>query len=318
MKGIRTMSKILVIGSLNMDMVAKVKRIPKLGETILGDRLMLNPGGKGANQCYTVGKLGGNAIMLGCVGNDSYGDILIESLVTAEVNTSFIKRCEDIHTGTALIQIDDFGNNNIVVIKGANDKCDEGYLSDNDDVIKACDIIMLQMEIPYNAIYYAIKRGRELGKKIILNPAPAPEEFPDDIINKVDIITPNEIELEMLSKMKIKSEGDIVKGAQKLINQGVDHVLVTVGSKGAMYVNKNGYKYFPSRKVDAIDTIGAGDCFNGAFAVAISEGLVIDDAITFANIAASISVTRQGAQSSIPSREEVDEILYTMKEGMPI
>jgi len=312
------MSKILVIGSLNMDMVAKVKRIPKLGETILGDSLMLNPGGKGANQCYTVGKLGGNATMLGCVGNDSYGDMLIESLKKAEVNTSYIKKCGDIHTGTALIQIDDFGNNNIVVIKGANDKCDEGYLIDNEDVIKECDIIMLQMEIPYNAVYYAIKRGRELGKKIILNPAPAPEEFPEDILNKVDIITPNEIELEMLSKMKIKSEGDIVKGAQKLIIQGVNHVIVTIGSKGAMYVNKNGYKYFPARKVDAIDTIGAGDCFNGALAVAISEGLSLDDAISFANVAASISVTRKGAQSSIPSREEVDDILHTIKEGMPI
>lgn len=318
MKGIRAMEKILVIGSLNMDIVAKVKRIPNIGETILGDSLKLNPGGKGANQCFTVGKLGGHVVMLGCVGNDSYGDILIENLKSANVDTGFIKRCDDINTGTALIQIDDRGNNNIVVIKGANDKCDESYLKDNDDVIKDCDIIMLQMEIPHEAIYYAIKRGRKLGKKIILNPAPAPEEYPEDILNKVDIITPNEIELGLLSKIEPKSQDDIIKGAQHLINQGVKHVIVTMGSKGAMYINKNEYKHYPTRSADAIDTIGAGDCFSGALAVAISEGLSIDEAINFANVAASISVTREGAQSSIPSRDEADELLKKIKEGISL
>lgn len=308
------MKKILVVGSLNMDIVSNMKRIPNLGETVLGEALWNNPGGKGANQCYTVGKLGGNAAMLGCVGFDSYGDKLIQSLISVGIDADHIKKCENAPTGTALIHIDQHANNSIVVIKGANEKCDIPYLKDNDYLIQDCDIILIQMEISYDAVYYVIQRGWELGKKIILNPAPAPEGYPKDILSKVDIITPNETELEILTSQKISSQEDIIKGAKKLIKQGTRQVIVTIGSKGAMYVDEEGHKYYPTRKVVPVDTTGAGDCFNGALAVGLSEALSIDEAIKFANIAASISVTKKGAQSSVPSRKDVDEIKNSLNE----
>ena len=304
--------KILVIGSLNVDSVIEMKQMPVVGETVLGTKLIYVPGGKGANQACAAAKLGGNVTMLGCIGEDEFGDIQNNNLTNCGVNTDHLKRSSTNGTGTASIYVDESGNNSIVVVAGANHECDISYLKENDDVIKSCDYVVLQMEIPYDTIYYAVNRAKELGKIVILNPAPAPEELPVDILAKLDYITPNETELMKLCGSKGSSVEDFVKGAKTLIHKGVKNVLITLGDKGALLVNDNIVENFPTRKVVPVDTTAAGDCFNGAFTVALAEGRGQKEAAMFANAASSIAVTRNGAQTSIPSREEADEVLKCM------
>lgn len=300
--------KILIVGSLNMDMVIEMEQMPVTGETVLGSTLTYIPGGKGANQACATAKLGGNVKMLGCVGKDEFGDLQKKNLYECGVDTSDIKsgtKC----TGMASIYVDRQGNNSIVVVPGANHECDISYLKECDTAFQECDYVILQMEIPFESIYYAINRAKELGKTIILNPAPAPRELPDDIYTKLDYITPNEAELMTLCGGNGNTIDEFIEGAEKLLRKGVKNVLVTLGEKGALLVNEDGAKIFPTRKVVSIDTTAAGDCFNGAFVVAISEGRSHKKAVIFANMASSIAVTRNGAQTSIPDREETDEVL---------
>lgn len=303
--------KILIIGSLNVDMVIEMKHMPVVGETVLGTKLAYIPGGKGANQACAAAKLGGDVKMLGCVGRDEFGDIQKNNLSACGVDTENFKRSEANGTGTASIYVDEGGNNSIVVVAGANKECDVPYLKENDKVLQACDYIILQMEIPYEAIFYAVRRAKELGKTVILNPAPAPEELPDEILGCIDYITPNETELMKICKRSGNTIEDFTEGAKLLLEKGVKNVLVTLGERGALLINENMAEIFPTRKVASVDTTAAGDCFNGAFAVALAEGKGEKEAVMFANAASSIAVTRNGAQTSIPDREETDGILRT-------
>lgn len=301
--------QILIIGSLNMDMIIEMRNMPLIGETVLGESLSYIPGGKGANQAYAVGKSGGNVTMLGCVGHDSMGEKLIKSLAESGTNTSYILKVQKEPTGTAIISVDEKGDNSIVVVSGANSACNVEYLKKNDFLLKESEYIMLQMEIPYDTVFYAIKRAKELGKTVILNPAPAPDELPADIWDKIDYITPNETELAKLSKSTLTNVSDMKKAAKKLLEKGVKNVLVTIGDKGALLISDKGSAIYPTRKVEAVDTTAAGDCFNGAFVTALSQGKEEGEAILFANTAASIAVTRKGAQSSIPWKKEVEQLL---------
>ena len=301
--------RILVIGSLNMDMDITLESFPKAGETILGRTLVNVPGGKGANQAYAVGKLGGDCTMLGCVGDDDFGGALINNL-SAFVNTKYIKTKENISSGTAVIYINDNGENSIVVIPGSNGKCDVEYLKENDDLFVNTDYVMFQLEIPYETVFYGIKRAHELGKTVILNPAPAPKngEIPNEIWPMIDYITPNETETAIITG--ISTDDSVETAGEKLIDLGVKNALITLGSKGALLIKSDKTKYFsPSFKTKAIDTTAAGDCFNGAFVVALAEGKDELEAMRFANMSSSIAVSRMGAQKSIPSREEVEERL---------
>ena len=301
--------KILVIGSLNMDMDITLEDFPQAGQTILGKSLINVPGGKGANQAYAVGKLGGECTMLGCVGDDSFGQVLIDNLSTY-VNSKYIKKEQNISSGTAVIYINEKGENSIVVISGSNGKCDEKYLKDNDNLFKECDYVMFQLEIPYESVFYGIRRAHELGKTVILNPAPAPKqgEIPNDIWSMIDYITPNETETAILTG--VSTDESVENAGEKLIDLGVKNALITLGSKGAMLIKSNKEKVFsPAFKTKALDTTAAGDCFNGAFVVALSEGKSEEEAMKFANMASSIAVSRMGAQKSIPSRKEVEERL---------
>ena len=303
--------RILIIGSLNMDMVIEMKAMPKVGETVLGDTLTYVPGGKGANQTYAAGKIGGNVTMLGCVGDDSIGGILIQNLAASGANTSAIRRVDGKPTGTAVIYVNEEGNNSIVVVSGANYACDVAYLKEYDHLIAETDYVMLQMEIPYDTVFYAIRRASELGKTVILNPAPAPlpEQIPEDIWGKIDYFTPNETELLKLTGQDILSMENVKKGAESLIQKGVKHVLVTLGDKGVFFHDGKNTEVFPARKVEAVDTTAAGDCFSGAFVAGLAEGKSIADAVAMANLASSLAVTRKGAQSSIPTRQELDELM---------
>lgn len=299
---------ILIVGSLNMDIVVEMNKMPELGETVMGKHLSYIPGGKGANQACAAGKLGGHVTMLGCVGNDNFGTRQIQLLKESHVCMEYVGVREEEPTGTAVIYVDGTGANSIVVIPGANACCDIQYLKEHDELFQNCSYAMFQMEIPKEAVYYGIARAKELGKTTILNPAPAPEALPEEIWDKIDFFTPNETELAKLSGLKEMDERSIRRGARKILAKGVKQVLVTMGSKGVLWVNDKTEQIFPARKVEAVDTTAAGDCFNGAFVTALQQGYSIEDAITFANLASSIVVTRKGAQSSIPERDEVYSI----------
>ena len=297
---------ILVIGSLNMDLSIDLAKMPVTGETILGRGIAYKAGGKGANQACAAGRLGGRVRMLGCVGQDEFGQKLVKSLSESGVETDYIKESRDLPTGTAVIYVDDNGDNSIVVIPGANMACDIEYLKEQDEQFHWCDYVVLQMEIPYEAVWYSVKRAKELGKMVILNPAPAPDEIPEEILSLVDYLTPNETEIIALNG---KSKDDIREGAEKLLSRGVSNVIATLGDRGALLVNQYGETFYPARKVVSVDTTAAGDCFNGAMVAALAEGQSEAEAILFANMASSIAVTRKGAQESLPIREEVAVIM---------
>lgn len=297
---------ILVIGSLNMDLSIDLAKMPVTGETILGRGIAYKAGGKGANQACAAGKLGGRVRMLGCVGQDEFGQKLVKSLSESGVETDYIKESRDLPTGTAVIYVDDNGDNSIVVIPGANMACDIEYLKEQDEQFHWCDYVVLQMEIPYEAVWYSVKRAKELGKMVILNPAPAPDEIPEEILSLVDYLTPNETEIIALNG---KSKDDIREGAEKLLSRGASNVIATLGDRGALLVNRYGETFYPARKVVSVDTTAAGDCFNGAMVAALAEGQSEAEAILFANMASSIAVTRKGAQESLPIREEVAVIM---------
>lgn len=303
------MKKVLVIGSLNMDIVLEIDQMPVSGETIIGSSLRYSPGGKGANQAYAVGRLGGSVIMLGCVGSDNFGKELVGNLREEGVDISRIKYQADIPTGTAVITVDKYGANSIIVIPGANSACKEDYLRENDDAFRQCDYILLQMEIPPETVWYAVRRGRELGKKVFLNPAPAPDTIPADVLSSLSYITPNETEIAKLTGCGCDVLTDIKEGSKKMIEMGVENILVTLGGKGSLLLSSQKTEAFPAFPVKPVDTTAAGDCFNAAFVTALSEGSSEGEAISFASAAAGLAVSRKGAQNSIPHRQEVDDYL---------
>lgn len=300
--------KILIIGSLNMDISVEMRKMPSVGETVLGDSLLFTPGGKGANQACAAAKLCGDASVLGCVGDDDFGRLQKKSLEKAGVDVTHLKIDAQRPTGTAIIFVNEEGNNSIVVIPGANQGCDVAYLKENDSLFQSSSILLLQMEIPLESIYYSIRRAHELGKRVILNPAPAPGSLPDDIWGMLEYITPNETELERLSGRPVYTVEDMLSAAQTLLSRGVKNVMVTIGKRGVLLVNAAGAVIHPTTDLKPVDTTAAGDTMNGAFLVALSEGKSEEEAIRFGNVASSISVTRKGAQESIPMREETDTL----------
>lgn len=299
------MKKILVVGSLNMDMVANVDHIPVVGETILTNTLTLVPGGKGANQAYAAGRLGADVTMLGAVGSDSYADMLMASLKSAGVEVESILRKEDVSTGVAMIAVNAEGDNSIIVISGANAVLTPEDIETKLEILKESDIVILQLEIPLETVLYTAKMAKSFGKMVILDPAPVPKEFPEELYQYVDIIKPNETELSMLTGLSSMGD-DIAKGARELKNRGVRDVMVTLGDKG-VYIDSEecGACLVPGHKVNAVDTTAAGDTFTSALAIMLAQGKNIKEAAEFANYVSSIVVTRKGAQSSIPTLEEV-------------
>lgn len=292
-----------------MDMVIEMKHMPLVGETVLGNNLTYVPGGKGANQAYAAGKFGGQVTMLGCVGSDSFGDELIGNLMKSGTDCSYISKIKNESTGIAVIYVNEEGDNSIVVTSGANQTCNIKYLREYEALFKACDYIMFQMEIPSEAVYYGIKKAKELGKIVILNPAPAPDFIPDDVLNKIDYLTPNETELLKLAGQTDLSMDTIELSAAKILEKGVKNLLITLGEKGAYFCNKEEKYICPARKVAAIDTTAAGDCFNAAFVTALSKGKSEKEAVKFANIASSLAVMKKGAQSSIPDLVEIEQLI---------
>ena len=297
------MKNICVIGSLNMDLVVNVDTMPKPGQTIIGSNFKEVPGGKGANQAVAMARLNGNVSMIGKVGEDGFGQTLINSLKNDKVDTTYIQTTKG-STGVALITVDKNAQNSIVVSPGANFEVKEEDIDNNIEAIKNSDIVVLQLETPLNTIKYALNKAKELNKYTILNPAPA-VKLDDEIIKNVDLLTPNETELEIISGVSIETEEDIQKAAQIMIEKGVKELIVTLGSKGSLYINKEKSMFKKAYKVEAVDTTAAGDSYTGALAVALSQDKNIEDAMDFASKVGALSVLKEGAQSSLPTLEDV-------------
>ncbi|MGL4989011.1 MAG: ribokinase [Cetobacterium sp.] len=297
------MKKVVVVGSINMDLVTICERAPRGGETLLGKKFMQIPGGKGANQAVAIGKMMSNVSMLGKVGTEGMGDILLNAMKKDGVDVSNIEYSDEA-TGIAKIIVEDNGQNRIIVVPGANYSVDNEYIDRHIDIIKNCDIVVAQLEIPVETVKYTLKKAKEFGKTTILNPAPA-RELDAEIISNSDYIIPNETELEILSGIPVTDEESVVKAAHVLLDAGVKGLIVTLGSKGSMFINKEVKKSFPAYKVKAIDTTAAGDSFIGGFVNGLASGLTFEEAIGRGTKVAAISVTRIGAQTSIPTLEEV-------------
>ena len=305
------MGKILVVGSLNVDMVMNVDHMPAEGETILCDGMTLVPGGKGANQACAAGRLGTDVAMLGAIGDDDYGALQLKSLSEAGVEVGGLLKKEGQNTGTAFITVNKSGNNSIVVVPGAKSAFRPEDIEANRELIEQCEIMILQLEIPLDTVCYAAKLAKSLGKTVILDPAPVPEHFPEELYEYVDIVKPNETELGMLTGIA-EAQKHLTEAAQVLKARGVKNVLVTLGGDG-VYINPESGEEIriPACKVKAVDTTAAGDSFTAALAAMLLNGESLEAAAEFANRVSAIVVTRKGAQSSIPT---IDEVVNYSKE----
>ena len=301
------MKKILVIGSLNMDLVVKVDHNPVTGETIIGSSLDYIPGGKGANQAYTAGKLHSNVTMLGAVGDDANGQVLVNNLKNAGVDTSRILVKKNTPSGTALITVNKEGNNAITVVPGSNGKVTIEDIEDNIDLLEKSDIVVMQMEIPIETVVYVAKKAKEMGKIVFLDPAPVPKEFPYEILPYLDFIKPNETEAAMLTGIK-DTLSSYKEAAEKLRKQGVKNVAITLGKEGVYLDSEEcGKTKIDAIDVKVVDTTAAGDSFTAAVAFAVSNGKDYKTAVDFANKVSNVTVTKAGAQTSVPTYEEVGE-----------
>jgi len=299
------MAKILVVGSSNTDMVVKSAHLPFPGETVLGGQFFSFAGGKGANQAVAAAKLGGEVIFLAKVGNDALGKTAVEGFKKEGIDVSHIITDPKSHSGVALIMVENSGENCISVASGANGKFTKSDINDASELIGKADFVLVQLEIPLEAVNALIDKAFAVNVPVILNPAPA-QPLSDEQISKLFIITPNETEAELLTGVKVVDEASAAKAAKILREKGAKLVIITLGAKGAFLLSDQIEILIPSIPVNAVDTTAAGDTFNGALTVALAEGMEIKDAIRFANQAAAISVTRMGAQSSQPYRSEIE------------
>ena len=298
------MKKVVVVGSINMDLVTRCKRAPKGGETLFGEEFSQVPGGKGANQAVAIGKLGTNVIMLGKIGKDSFGKDMLASMEKNGVNIQHIEEGEKA-TGIAKIIVEESGQNRILVVAGANSEVDKEYVDRHLAAIKESDIVVTQLEIPIETVEYTLKKAKEFGKITILNPAPA-RELSDEIIKNSDFIIPNESELALITGMAVETEEEIKKAGKKLLDMGVKNLIITLGSKGSLHLNRDKCEFHSAYKVKAIDTTAAGDSFIGGV-VRELNGDSISEAIEFGTKVSAIAVTKKGAQTSIPTIEELIE-----------
>lgn len=298
------MNRIIVIGSSNTDMVVKSKKLPAPGETILGGTFFMNPGGKGANQAVAAARLDGQVTFIAKTGNDLFGEQAIHIFKNEGINTRFIIRDKKNPSGIALITVDENGENCIVVAPGSNAELSAYDIEDEAFVAGKPDVFLMQLEIPVSTVEFVAQKMAEKGNRVILNPAPA-KNLSNELLSSLYIITPNEIEAEILTGIKVTDRDSASKASAKLYQRGVRNVIITMGAAGAYLLNDGFSDIIPVVPVKAVDTTAAGDVFNGALAVALSEGMSLIDCVKFANKAASLSVTRMGAQASAPYRKEI-------------
>lgn len=299
---------IYVLGSINMDMVAKVPYMPVNGETLTADAFYVNPGGKGANQAVAIAKLGGAVKMIGKLGRDANGAALKNNLITMGVDAKSVTEC-DVNSGVAMIIVEN-GDNRIILDKGANHAVTEADVDEGLKNAEAGDTLIMQLEIPLSVVEYAAKSAKAKGMTVLLNPAPA-VKLSAELLSNVDIIAPNESEIEILTGVKPTGDVELALGVKNLYRLGVKRVIVTLGSRGSAIAEGQTITYIPPRKVDVVDTTGAGDTFVGAVALRLETGDTLEQAARFATVASSITITREGAAKSIPTLEEVKAIIQS-------
>jgi ribokinase len=306
------MNKICILGSINMDLVLKVDKMPEAGQTILSKEYSKLPGGKGANQAVAAQRLGANVCFIGKVGDDENGKSLLKSLKEDKIDVKNVMISNNNPTGMAIITVDDDGRNSIIVVPGANMDVDGNLIENAKDIIRESDVIITQFETPIKTAINAFKIAKENGVITILNPAPA-NKILDDLLKLTDIIVPNESETLEITGINVTNENDIRKAANKFIEKGVKFVIITLGERGAALIDSDNFSIIKAHKVKAIDTTAAGDSFIGALASKLKtkENInfkVIEEAVKFANKVSSIVVQRKGAQPSLPYMEEVIKI----------
>lgn len=297
-------NKVLVVGSSNTDMVIKTHHFPSPGETILGGRFLMNAGGKGANQAVAAARLGGVVTFVGKIGDDIFGKQAVQQLEDEGINVDFVSVDPENPSGVALITVDQKGENSIVVASGSNGTLSPADFDKTLDELGESGFVLMQLEIPIPTVEYIARIAALKQKKVILNPAPA-AELSFELLQNLYLITPNETEAELLTGIKVNDEQSALKAASALHEKGVEIVIITMGAAGAFLLANGIPELIKAPKVEAVDSTAAGDTFNGALVVALSEGRSIHDSIVFANKAAAISVTRIGAQSSVPYRSEI-------------
>lgn len=301
------MAKITVVGSFVMDNVAKMQKFPEAGETILGESLELFPGGKGVNQCVSVARLGGDVEMIGMLGKDGNGDVFRQILKDENIKSEYVFSC-DKPTAVAQVQINADGQNRICVIPSANYEFGFAELEKIDERLKTTKLLILQLEMRLDVTKEIIRRAHSYGVKILLNPAPA-VKLEKEILGIVDYLTPNETELSILTGMFTDTDDEVVRASKRLLSYGVKTVIATLGGRGALVATEDSIEFIKGYKVKAVDTVAAGDSFNGALAVALTEGKPLNEAVKFANAMGAFTVTKRGAIPSLHTRKEIEEFL---------
>jgi ribokinase len=305
------MPRVLVIGSANMDFTVAVPRLPAEGETVTGGSFYVSHGGKGANQAVAARRLGGDVRFVGCVGQDPQGDQVVDQLAAEGIPTDGVIRTEAA-TGVALITVDREGRNQIAVASGANLTLLPDLAKMHASLMPWAKVLLLQLEVPIASVQWALATAREHGVLSILNPAPA-QPLPDALLSLVDCLTPNANEAEVLTGIAVTAPDSASRAAQHLLGRGVRRVIVTLGAKGVLYCDGKSALHFPAFPVDAVDTTGAGDAFNGALAVGLAAGGAWEEALPLANAAAALACTKRGAQTSFPRRAEVEAFMRQLK-----
>jgi ribokinase len=297
-----------VIGSLNMDMVVRSSRAPEAGETLFGQGFALSPGGKGANQAVAAARLGGEVTMIGRVGKDAFGDELLEIIRQEGINTEHISVSGSEATGIASIVLEENGENRIIVVPGANIDLAVEDIQQLEPVLSRAELIVMQLEMDLTMSERAIAIAYRHGIPVILNPAPA-RALSDELLSHVTYLTPNETEAGILSGITVDSVDTARQAARILLQKGVQNVIVTLGSKGALIANREGSIHVPGFPVQAVDTVAAGDSFNGALARLLAWGRTLEEAVVFANAVGALAVGKQGAIPSLPRLPEVEQFL---------
>jgi len=300
------MSRIVVVGSSNTDMVVKTERFPEPGETIIGGDFFMFPGGKGANQAVAAARAGGEVTFICAVGDDVFGQNALDGYRDEGIDVTSAKVIKDAASGVALITVNAHGENEIVVASGTNAKLSQIYISEVVEKMKKDALFLTQLETPFDTTAYLARHCKLTNQQLIINPAPA-QELSDEILEGLFLITPNETESKILTGIAVEDDASMREAAKALISKGVQNVIITLGSKGAFFMNAEEQFLVPSFSVKAVDTTAAGDVFNGVLTVCLSKNKNWKESITFANRAAALSVTKMGAQGSAPNIEEINQ-----------
>ncbi|MCS2157739.1 ribokinase [Scandinavium sp. H11S7] len=304
----KTAGNLVVLGSINADHILNLESFPRPGETVTGSQYQVAFGGKGANQAVAAGRSGANIAFIACTGDDDTGEQVRKQLASDNIDIAPVSVVAGVSTGVALIFVNGEGENVIGIHAGANAALTTERVAEQKERIASADALLMQLESPLESVLAAAKIAHDNQTTVALNPAPA-RELPDELLSLVDIITPNETEAEKLTGVRVENDEDAAKAAQVLHDKGIDTVIITLGSRGVWASQRGNGQRVPGFKVQAIDTIAAGDTFNGALMTALLEGTELPEALRFAHAAAAIAVTRKGAQPSVPWRKEIDDFL---------